>query len=573
MAAPVAIRRAAPAFGRGRLNGLTVLGGLALVLLIVFSVFPLLTLVQRSFLVQNELSLGNYVTALGRPANLTALWNTFLVSLLTTAFSVLLGAPLAWVLARTDVPWRNGFRGVLLMPYIIPPFIGAIAWMQLLNARVGYLNWPFMALLGLERGLFDIHSWAGLIWVMGLYFYPFVLISTSAALAKMDPSLEEAARNARAGTLRVMRTITLPLVLPSIAAGGLLVFVAAAAQFGVPALVGGPARIFVLPTRIVASLSTGTVGGAGLREATVLSMLLMLMALLGLVASAWVTRLGRYTTVTGKSAQQTLVPLGRWRWWVFAALVLFAVITVALPFAAIITTSFLRGWGQAPTPENLTLANYTYILFEHHLTGPGLRNSLLLAAGSATIAVAVGAVVAYMKVKVRNRLSEVMDLVATLPYATPGTVLALAMIVAWSGFYGLNLYNTFWILLLAYVVKDLAFGIRMAAGSLEQLHGSLEEAARSAGATWGRTFRDVVLPLIQPALIGGWFLVFIPAFRELTMSILLYGSDTPTAGVALFELQSGGYYQSAAALAVVVLGVVLAGNWLVKRLTKGAFGI
>jgi iron(III) transport system permease protein len=147
------------------------------------------------------------------------------------------------------------------------------------------------------------------------------------------------------------------------------------------------------------------------------------------------------------------------------------------------------------------------------------------------------------------------------------------MIIAWSGYYGVNLYNTFWILLIAYVVKELAFGIRMASGSLEQLHDSLEEAARSSGATWTQTFRDVVLPLIRPALLGGAFLVFILAFRDLTMSILLYGSETPTAGVALYELQSGGYYQSAAALAVLVLGVVLLGNWAVKRLTKGAFGI
>ena len=558
--------------GRG-LNGLAVVGNIALLLLIVFSVFPLLTLLQRSFLVQNAWSLANYETALSRPANLTALWNSVLLSCLTTVFSVALGAPLAWLLARTDIPWRTGFRTLLLMPYLIPPFIGAIAWMQLLNARVGYLNWPFVQLLGLERGPFDVHTWPGLVWIMGLYFYPFVLISAGAALARMDPSLEDAARNAGAGTWRVMWTVTLPLVLPSIAAGGLLVFVAAAAQFGVPALVGGPARIFVLPTRIVSALSTGTVGGAGLREATVLSMLLMLMAVLGLVLSAWVTRLGRYTTLTGKSAQQTVIPLGRWRRWLFALLVLYCLLTVGLPFAAIVTTSFLRGWGQAPTLNNLTLENYRYVLFEHHLTGLGLRNSLLLGIGAATGAVAVGAIVAYLKVKVRNRLGQVMDLVATLPYATPGTVLALAMIIAWSGYYGVNLYNTFWILLIAYVVKELAFGIRMASGSLEQLHDSLEEAARSSGATWTQTFRDVVLPLIRPALLGGAFLVFILAFRDLTMSILLYGSETPTAGVALYELQSGGYYQSAAALAVLVLAVVLLGNWAVKRLTKGAFGI
>lgn len=564
---------ARPVWLARHLSAVGVLGAAVLALLLVFSVFPLLLIVQRTLLVQGVISLDNFATALGRPANLTALVNTLLVSTLTTAFAVAVGTVLAWLLTRTDLPWRGGFRGLLLVPYLIPPYIGAIAWTQLLNARVGYLNLPLMALFGLERGPFDVHSWPGLIWVMGLYDYPLVLVTVSAALAKMDPSLEEAARDAGAGIWRTLRSVTLPLVLPSIAAGGLLVFTAAAANFGVPAIVGNPARIFVVPTRIVASLSTGTVSGSGLREATVLATLLMLLALAALALGARVTRAGRFTTITGKSTQPTLVSLGRARWPVAAVLALFTLLSVVFPLAAVAATSLLHGWGQAFTPENLTLDNYRYILTEHHMTGPGLRNSLWLAAVSATIAVAVGAVIAYLKVKLRHRVGAVMDIVATLPYATPGTVLALALIIAWSGAYGLNLYNTFGILLVAYVVKDLAFGMRTAGGALEQVHDSLEEAARASGATWLRTFRQIVLPLIRPALIGGWFLVFIPAFRELTMSILLYGSSTPTAGVALYELQSGGYYQSAAALSVVVLAIVLAGNWLAKRLTRGAFGI
>jgi iron(III) transport system permease protein len=368
-----------------------------------------------------------------------------------------------------------------------------------------------------------------------------------------------------------MRDVTLPLVTPSILAGALLVFVGVAASFSVAALIGIPARVFLLSTRVVSTLHLG--GANAMSEATAMSGVLMALGLGGLVFTNRLTRRGRYTTLTGKSTQPEIVRLGTWRLPILALLAVLLLVIVVLPLGAVVLTSFFRTWGLDLRPENLTLANYRYVLFRHHLTVPGLRNSLLLAAGSATIAVGVGAVLAYLKLRGGRRLGEPIDVLATLPYAIPGTVVALGLILAFSGRHGLNLYNTFGILLVAYVVKDLALGLRSTSGTLQQVHASLEEAARVSGATWWRTFRDIVLPLVRPGLVAGWFAVFIPAFRELNMTVLLYGPRTPTAGVALYELQNGGYFQSAAALAVVILVVTFGGMAAIRRITRGAAGV
>jgi iron(III) transport system permease protein len=173
----------------------------------------------------------------------------------------------------------------------------------------------------------------------------------------------------------------------------------------------------------------------------------------------------------------------------------------------------------------------------------------------------------------RNRLGQASDLVATVPYATPGTVIALALIIAFSGKFGLNLYNTFAILIIAYLVKYLAFAVRTISGSLEQVDLSLEEAAQISGAGWIRSFRDIVLPLVRPGLIAAWFLVFMASFHELTMSLLLYGPKTVNLGVILFELQTYSNQQAAAVLSVLILLIVLGCNFIVNRITKGKVGI
>jgi iron(III) transport system permease protein len=258
---------------------------------------------------------------------------------------------------------------------------------------------------------------------------------------------------------------------------------------------------------------------------------------------------------------------------VLCALAVFFGIVILLPVGAILSSALLKAWGLPLTPENLSLDNFRYVLFEYELTQKALRTSFLLALAAATATTVLGSLAAYLQVKTRVKGRHMLDLLATLPYAVPGTVIGLAMILAWSGAFALNLYNTFWIILIAYVARYLTFPFRNVGAMLRQVHPSLEEAATVCGAGWLRRFRDVIVPLIKPGLVASWFLVFIPTLRELTISILLWGPRTPTIGVAVFEMQDAGDYTSAAALGALILVVVVTGNLVLRRVLGVRFRV
>lgn len=540
-------------------------------LLLVFGVFPLFLVLFRSFLVESSLSLGNYLRVFGRPANWRALITTLQMAGLTTLFSLLLAFPLAWLVSRTDVPGRHTLRVLFTIPYMIPPYLGAIAWSQLLNPDVGYINRALKGLLGLAESPFDIYTFAGLVWVMVLFEMPLALLTLASGLEKMDPALEESARMAGAGRFRVLTRITLPLLTPSLISAGSLVFAAAIAAFGVPALIGSPGRIHVLTTRITSYLYQGGVGG--LREATALSSVLMVIALAVFLLVTWLVGRRRFTVVGGKSVRPPIVPLGRLRGPVLVLAVGFVLLTVALPLGSILLTSLLRSRGAAIGWSSLTLEKYRYVLISYPDGWLALKNSLLLGVATATVGVLIGFLIAYLRVRMQSRPGRWADLFTTVAYATPGSVIAIGLILAFSGAYGLTLYGTMAILGVAYGVKHLAFGVRTAAASLEQVDQVLEEAARTSGAGWLLTLRHILLPLIRPGVVAGWLLIFMPAFYELTMSILLYSSGTMTVGVALYQLESYSDPQAASVLAVLVLIIVLVGNVLLRRVTGGHVGL
>lgn len=546
--------------------------GAALAFLLVFVLFPLALLVYRSCVGgDGGMTLQNYAAVYGRGRNWGAVVETLKVSGLTMFFSVAFGTALAWLVVRSDLPCKRQFRSLFFMPYVIPPYVGAIAWILLLAPSVGYGNQILIKLFGAaEPGLFDIYTVSGLVWVMTLFYYPLAFLNVAGALEQMDNTLEEAARISGAGPLRVFWDVTLPLVSPSFFAGGLLVFATSASAFGIPAMIGMPSRIYVLSTQVMNYVYMGT--SQGMREATALSTVLMAIAVASLALGNWMLSRKRYTIVGGKSSRVQPVALGPLRPAAVAFAGFMAFLLVILPIAAILLTSFVNVFGQPITANNLTLGHYKYIL-GFKMAREGLWNSLMMGVAAATAALLLGSLIAYFRIKIRSKLGDAADLVATVPYATPGTVIALALIIAFSGKYGLSLYNTFAIIILAYLVKYLAFSVRTASGALEQIDLSLEEAAQISGANWLRSFKDIVLPLIRPGLIAAWFLVFMATFYELTMTILLYGPGTHNLGVVLYELQTYSNQQAAAVLSVLLLIIVLGGNALIGKLTKGKVAI
>ncbi len=263
--------------------------------LAIFTVAPIVLVVVRSVLTPAGITLRHYDAAFGEPSNLQAIVNTLAVSSATVLFAVALAIPLAWLVARTDLPGARRFRLVLVVPYVVPPYLGAIAWINLANPTVGWLN----RLAG--GGIVDIYTTTGIVWVFGLFYYTFVYLTCLSALENIDPSLEDAARICGAAPLTVFATITLPLIRPAILAGAFLVFAASASAFGVPALIGSPARLELLTTRIYSYASTG--GLDGLYTASALSVTLLVIAVVAWMLAERPGHSGRITGITGKASR------------------------------------------------------------------------------------------------------------------------------------------------------------------------------------------------------------------------------------------------------------------------------
>ncbi|HXF83380.1 MAG TPA: iron ABC transporter permease [bacterium] len=543
-------------------------GGLAAAGLFgILVVYPSLVLVANAFLADGRPTLDHVLRTLRDPAAARTLWNSLLVSSSSAALGSALGAILAWLVTRTDLPAARFWDTVALLPYMIPPFIGAIAWVYLLGP-VGYLNQAWMALTASPDPLLVIYGPGGIIFVLTLYGYPIAYATVRALLARMDPALEEAARIAGARPFDLLREITLPLVRPGLLAGALLLFMSSLANFGIPAVLGFPARYFVLPTKIYATILNFD-APFNLQTAAALSLWLVAVAAVALQAQRLLVRRMRFAVVAGRSAGggAPRIALGRWRWLATAALGVFAFVAIVLPLGAILLTAITRAYGLPPTPDNVTLRHFATAFLGIPKAQRAFLNSLALSAGAATAIAVLALGLGYLIGRVRIRGAAVLDLLITIPYAVPGTVVALAMILAWlrpvPGL-GLRLYNTIWIILLAYVARFLVFGVRTVLAGLSQVHESLEEAARISGARGWQAFRDIVLPIIRPSVAAGWFLVFIPAMVELTLSILLFSVGKETIGVVVFGLHEEGKIALSAAVAFVVTVLLVALHLLTR---------
>jgi iron(III) transport system permease protein len=557
-----------------RISLAVVILGTSVLLLGIFVIYPMSTMIVQSFIYNSRFSLQNYLLALRQPGNLIALRHTLEISLGSMIGSTLFGTFAAWIVARTDLPGRSILRTAFVFPFLIPPFIGALAWRQILGP-VGYISKIYLAFTGSESVPWNIYSAAGIVLVMMMHSYPLVYITALGGLERMNPELEEAAQSSGARIFRVMRDVTLPLMAPTILAGAVLVFITEIANFGIPAVLGYSENYFVLTTKIYQAVAKSFASPNALATAAALSMVLAVIAAVGIIAQKIVLRGREYAVLSGKSMQPNLVRLGVHKAWVLPAAWALVFVTSIAPVLAILITSLIRAYGLPPTLDNLTLQNFSQVLFMNAAARRGIVNSLILAAASATLIAFLGSLIAYILVRTTLPGRDVLDFFAAMPYAVPGTVVALAMILAWLKplpFTRIVLYNTIWILLIAYIARYLTFGVRSTAGSLQQIHPSLEEAARICGANWLQSFRDVMLPLITPGLFAGWFLVFMPCLRELTVSILLWSAGRETVGVMVFNLQESGHTTLCAALAMMMLAVLVASNIITRRITGGRLG-
>ncbi len=539
--------------------------------LLVFQVFPLVYLLFRAFFATGHFSLESFARIYSYALNWTCLKNTLFTALLSMVFGVLIAFPLAWLVGRTNLHGRRIFRTLFVMTYMVPPYVGAMAWLRLLNPSVGTLNVFLQKIFGLAGMPFNIYTTGGLVWVLTTFYYPYAFITISRAMEKMDPSLEEASRISGASPLKTLFTVTIPIMLPSIAAAGLLVFVAAASCYGIPSIIGAPGKIYTVTTRIVDYVYVGS--QQGLTDATVLAVFLMLLAMVILYVSNFVIGKKDYITVSGKSVRPAVVDLGRWNLPITILVGAFAFIVVILPFATVFMTSFTVNMGKSLFAAGNMTTKYWGIIFSRKSIIKSFRNSVFSALWAATLGMIVCVIMAYLLKRTNVKGKAVPDFLITVGSGTPSVVIALALIMTMSGRFGINIYNTMAILVVAYMIKYMLMGMRTVVSAISQISPSLEEAAQISGAGWLRRMKDVVLPLTAPSVVAGWFLIFMPCFYELTMSNLLYSDNTKTLGVELYLYQTYHSQQTASALAAAILILVAVLNILMNRLTKGKFSI
>ena len=540
--------------------------------LLVFQVFPLVYMLYKAFFPESVFSLSTFTRLYTYEMNWGALCNTLIAAAATMVLGTVLAFPLAWLVGRTNMYGKKFFRSLFVLTYMVPPYLGAMAWTRLLNQNAGTINVFLRGLLNIDArtGPLNIYTIAGMIWVLTTFYYPYAFITNSRAMEKMDPSLEEAARISGASPLKTVATITLPMMTPSLIAGALLVFVCAASCYGIPSIVGAPGKVHTVTTRIVEYMGLGQ---AGINDATGLAVFLMIMAIIILYISDVVVARKQYITVSGKSTRPNIVDLGRWRWVTTALVSLFSVIVIVIPFITIATTSVKKNLGKGLfEANNFTTMHWTKIFGRDDII-ESLINSITFAAAAATIGIVISFTMAYLLQRTRVRGRKIPDFLITLGSGTPSVVIALGLIMTMNGKFGINLYNTAAIMIIAYLIKYLMMGMRTVVSAMSQIHVSLEESSQASGAGWLRTMYKVTVPLIFPSIAAGWFLIFIPCFYELSMSTLLYSRDTQVIGYMLHYYWPYTSQQQASAMAFGILLVVVALNFILNKLTKGEFSI
>jgi iron(III) transport system permease protein len=532
-----------------------VMGG-AVVALIVLVVLPLLSLLFGSVKGEQGLSFDHFSEVLSGRLYLTALKNSLILGAWTSLFSLVLGLVLAWAVSRTDVPGKPLIQLTATLSYLSPPFLTAIALTYLFSPNAGLINVLMRDTAGLPWLTFNIFSMPGLVLVTVMHTFPFVYLLASSALLSVDASYEEAAQILGASKLRTALSITAPLVAPAILSGTLLAFVNALALFGSQAIIGLPARIFTLPTRIYALFDYPPEYGL----ASALSLVLVLITVVALYLQRAFLARRSYVTLAGKGSRPQLMQLGALRWAMLGVVILIFIVSIGAPYATLIAVSFSKSWGL-DFWKGLTLANYKFILFDYNVTQRAILNSLMLATAAATIAVVLGAVIGWIDLRTRLPGRKLLDYAALIPLGLPGIVMAVALIQFWLKM-PVALYGTLAILLLAYAGRYVPLGARAANAALRQVDPSLEESARILGAGWGTTMREVTLPLMRPGLFAGWLLVFVPAIQELSASILLFSSSSITLAVAVYNLYETGDMEPVAALAIINVVIIAVAIWL-----------
>lgn len=521
---------------------------------IALTLTPVLRLFVEGVTIDDQLNLSLILEVLMQSQTQLALKHSLITAGFGTLVSLLIGSAFAFLVALTDLRAKTTLVFCLMIPMMIPPQITALSWTQIMGPSSVLLKTLGLApAMGTPQPLY---SQGGIILLLGIQHTAIIFLTLRAGLRAIPQDVVEAARISGASGLRLWWHIILPLCLPSLAAGIAITFVTALGNFGIPAMLGIPAGYSTLPTLIYQRLSG--LSSTVLAEVAVLAMVIGCVAICGILLQRFFQSRQKVHLV-GSTARPLAMPLGSARLPIEIGLWLVVCAILVLPMLGLIATSLVPAYGVPLSFETVTLASWHEALFRQPATARAFMNSLGLASGAAVALVLICLPLAWLMERNPSRLGRVFDALVDLPYALPGVVLAIAMILLLINlpFTDATLYGTIWIIFLAYLARFLVVIFRPIQASIRQLDPAMNEAAQSVGATLFQRLRLIILPLSAPAAAAGAILVFLTAFNELTVSALLWSSGTETLGVMIFNLDDSGETVMASALAMTIVLVVM----------------
>ena len=525
-----------------------------MIFIAIFLLYPMAITLIRAFWAPAEYtfnftgwSLEGFRTFFGTKLYLRALGNSIIVSLSVTVLCILIGVPMGYCVARVKIPGKKLLVSLGILPIIMPSFVGAYTWVILLGNKGIVRTALNFILKPLGITLPSIYGMFGMILCMTLTYYPFVFQMAYGAFSGANALLEESAMLMGAGKARIMWTITLPLIIPSLGAAALLVFVRAIGNFGIPAVIGG--NNYVLPTLIKFAY-----GGAGdINLASSIAVINVIITGVVLYLQKYIVSRHEYETI---SATHTEVKQHEGLGARIFAIILCLIVLIfsLLPQLTIIVMSFFKRW-TGLLPSDFTWNNYANIFKK---SSHELFNSFFLSIVATLMCAIFGSVLAYITERKKPRGSSLLDLSIMAPFILPGTVVSIALLSSFGGNGLMKLTGTYIILIISYMIRRTPYVYRSVAANLTQLNPSLEEASTISGATWFYTFRRVSVPLIMPAIISGSVMTLTTLLQELSTTILLYGPRTRTIPIQIFNAVNENDLGRASALSTVLLVVVFA---------------
>lgn len=529
---------------------------LLIVIVGVLTVGPVVMLIIGSFSegigTMGNFTTAKYVAAYSDPTLPKTFLNTAIFTLGTASFSTILGALLAYLSVRTDIPLKGLFRLLPVIPMMIPHVLFAAAWITLLNPTNGMFNVFLRNLFGLSTSPFNIYTLRGMIFLEGMLDLPVTYLVMAPAMYSFDTMLEEASRMSGASNLYTLRKITLPILKPALLATFTLAIIRSLAAFAVPSMVGMPGRIHVLTTHVYRIISVGWSPDYG-KAAAIGLIVLGVSIILVYLYRHLISESSQYVTVTGKGYRPVVIRLGRAKYPLFILLLGFFCLLVVIPLATLIYMSFLP-YSMVPSLRAfsmMNLRNWRTVL-GNPIIIRSLKNSAFLAVFGATLSIILSLFIAYVLVKIKSPGSALLESLSFLSFSFPGMIIGVGFM--WF-LVKTPLYATIWGLLVAYIGTYLPYGVRPLRSAFMQIDEELEESARVFGASFLRSLRDIVVPLLAPGVISAWILTASMYVRELSVSVVLSRPGTEVLTVEIMKLANDGLWGQVAALGIIMIGL------------------